>query len=373
MDSDDETKSQFTSASGVDDYQNYLREEQDITEEDEAAFNMFLKPKQGKARTIADLIDEKMREQKESGDAQMGEPEYDEDGVEMQQLDPKVVEVYEGVGRWLERYKSGKLPKAMKMVPSLTNWEQIVGITNPEGWSNNAYYACTRIFASCLQDPMAQRFFNLVLLPRVIQDLKDNRRLNYHLYMSLKKACYKPAAFYKGIILPLVNSGTCTLREAMVMSSVIKKMTLPVLHSSAALMKIAMESQYSGAQSVVMRTLLDKKYALPHRVLEAVCEHFGRFRSDYRELPVKWHQALLVFAQRYKNDVAPHHKEMIKEVMRVHSHYMITPEIRRELFSLQANMPQPMMMMRAGTGGRGRGRGRGKGRGGGGGRDMMTF
>ena len=31
-------------------------------------------------------------------------------------LDPKVQEVYQGVGKVLKRYKSGKLPKAFKMI-----------------------------------------------------------------------------------------------------------------------------------------------------------------------------------------------------------------------------------------------------------------
>jgi hypothetical protein len=31
---------------------------------------------------------------------------------------------------------------------------------------------------------MAQRFYNLVLLPRVVEDLKFNKRLNYHLYQA---------------------------------------------------------------------------------------------------------------------------------------------------------------------------------------------
>jgi hypothetical protein len=50
---------------------------------------------------------------------------------------------------------------------------------------------------------MAQRFYNTILFPRVIDDITENKRLNYHLYRALKKAIYKPAAFYKGIILPL--------------------------------------------------------------------------------------------------------------------------------------------------------------------------
>ena len=66
-------------------------------------------------------------------------------------------------------------------------------MTEPDHWSNHAYYAATRIFASCLSSDLAQRFYNLVLLPRVVADLKRNRRLNYHLYQALKKSLYKVA------------------------------------------------------------------------------------------------------------------------------------------------------------------------------------
>jgi len=181
---------------------------------------------------------------------------------------------------------------------------------------------------------MAQRFYNLVLLPRVVDDLRRNKRLNYHLYQALKKALYKPAAFYKGIVLPRCESGACTLREATVLCSVVKKVSVPVLHSSAALLKLCMHKQYNGSQSIFIRSLLDKKYALPFRVIDAVVEHFVAFRADRREMPVKWHQALLVLAHRYKNDISPQQREALKEVMRIHSHYRVTPEIRRELFSV---------------------------------------
>jgi len=43
----------------------------------------------------------------------------------------------------------------------------------------------------------------LILLPRVIDDINENKALNYHLYQALRKALYKPAAFYKGVLLPL--------------------------------------------------------------------------------------------------------------------------------------------------------------------------
>ena len=59
---------------------------------------------------------------------------------------------------------------------------------------------------------MAQRFFNLVLLEKCRDDIRENKKLNDHLYMALKKSLFKPAAFYKGILLPLAQSGDCTLR-----------------------------------------------------------------------------------------------------------------------------------------------------------------
>ena len=49
--------------------------------------------------------------------------------------------------------------------------------------------------------------------------------------MALKKALFKPAAFFKGILLPLAESGNCTLREATIVSSILAKCSIPMLHS----------------------------------------------------------------------------------------------------------------------------------------------
>lgn len=46
-----------------------------------------------------------------------------------------------------------------------------------------------------------------------------------------------------------------------------------------------------------------------------------------------WHQALLAFAQRYKTDLEDLQRKRFKNLLKVHSHHLITPEIRRELFS----------------------------------------
>ena len=181
---------------------------------------------------------------------------------------------------------------------------------------------------------MAQRFYHLVLLDAVRADIEANKKLNYHYYMSLKKAVYKPAAFFKGILLPLCKEN-CTLREAAIVASVLQRVSIPVHHSAVAIHKLA-QLEYSGAASIFIKTLLNKKYSLPAPVIGSLVKHFASFTEDRRQLPVLWHQSLLVFVQRYKNEVKDEAREALRVLMKAHFHPAITPEIRRELFGAQA-------------------------------------
>jgi essential nuclear protein 1 len=244
--------------------------------------------------------------------------------------DPKVVTVYGAVGKILSKYRSGKVPKAFKIIPKLHNWEEILFITEPETWSAAAVYQATRIFTSNLKAKMAQRFFNLVLLPRIRDDIEEFKKLNFHLYRSVAKTLFKPGAFFKGILIPLCQGGDCNLREAVIIASILARNSIPVLHASAAMLQIA-ELPYTGANSIFLRVLLDKKYALPYRVIDALVFHFIRFTADPRDMPVLWHQCLLIFVQRYKEDVTSEQKDGLLALLRKHKHHSITDEIRREI------------------------------------------
>ena len=225
---------------------------------------------------------DKIRQNNEEAGGDSGAPR----AASSNYIPPKVAEVYTAVGKMLHLYKSGKLPKALKMLPHLKNWENVLWLTRPDEWSPGATYACTRIFASNLSAKMAQRFYNLVLLEKCRDDIQENRTLNYHLYMALKKALFKPAAFYKGILLPLVQSQTCSLREAAIVASVLMKVSVPANHSAAVLMRLA-TLPYSGSNSLFIRVLLNKKYALPRRVVDSLVDHFAAFETDERQLPVR--------------------------------------------------------------------------------------
>ena len=40
-------------------------------------------------------------------------------------LDDRIVNMYKQIGEVLSKYRSGKLPKAFKILPTLTNWEHV--------------------------------------------------------------------------------------------------------------------------------------------------------------------------------------------------------------------------------------------------------
>ena len=132
------------------------------------------------------------------------------------------------------------------------------------------------------------------------------------------------------------------MREAIIVGSVLARVSVPIVHSAAALLKLC-EMPYAGTTSMFIKVrvhkqlpnqqhskgwqedqevkteehivvtlyfcccstvcilltpllspylqvLLNKKYALPYRVIDNLVLHFTSFGSDTRRLPVIWHQ-----------------------------------------------------------------------------------
>jgi essential nuclear protein 1 len=100
----------------------------------------------------------------------------------------------------------------------------------------------------------------------------------------------------------------------------------------------------TGPTSLFIRVLLDKKHALPYKVLDALVFHFIRLANTHvpGTLPVLWHQSLLVLCQRYAAHLAPEQKDALRDVVRKHAHGQIAPEIRRELAAVPARGEQPL-------------------------------
>lgn len=96
-----------------------------IDEDDEKAMEKFMSKNPAPRRTLADIIMEKITEKQTEVETQFS----DAGSIKLQDIDPRVKQMYEGVRDVLRKYRSGKLPKAFKIIPNLRNWEQILYIT----------------------------------------------------------------------------------------------------------------------------------------------------------------------------------------------------------------------------------------------------
>ncbi|SCU69166.1 essential nuclear protein 1, putative [Trypanosoma equiperdum] len=309
----------------------------DIDDEEARLLQKFQPQSHVQSRNLADMIMEKIKEREDarkvaasspSGDGCEGMGETGESRV-----DPRVARVYTAIGTILKNYTSGKVPKAFKVLPNIKNWEQLLMLTKPHEWSPHATYQATRIFAANLNERMAQRFYAAVLLPVVHEHMSAEKKLHPALYMAIRKALFKPVAFYKGFILPLAADDECTLKEALVVASVLQRMHLPPVPTAVTIVKLA-QQPFSGPRSVLLRVLIDKKMAMPYQAIDALVAYFHRFiqsHSKEEKLPVLWHQTLLSFSQRYKGDFTAEQVALLLQVCSKHFHYLITPEVRREL------------------------------------------
>lgn len=303
-------------------------------------------------RTLADIIMAKLA----SGDYVDGD-KLDQasklsDLKDNAALDQKVIDAYKKVGVVMRSFKSGKLPKAFKIIPQTQNWEELLGLTNPGNWSPHSHFEATKIFASQFNSKMAQRYYNVILLPAVQDNILEYKKLNYHLYMAVKKAMFKTSAFFKGFLLPLAEEAST--REAIIIGSILQKMSINVMDVAAALVKMT-TYEYKLGNGYFIKVLLSKRYTLPTMVLDELINYFCRTgmqkesaqeeygdEEEYDEeepdedqlpqpMPVMWHQTVLALVQCYKAYFSVQQRKKINALIKVQDHYAITPEIRREL------------------------------------------
>lgn len=325
-------------------------EEVEVNEKDAEMFEKYFQTNNslGGLVNLADKIMAKIQEK----EIMKEKSKMPEEGVK---LPPKVIMAYEKIGQILASYRHGKLPKLFKVLPSLRNWQDVLYVTKPDSWTPHAVYEATKLFVSNLQANEAQKFIEEVLLERFrtcIEDSEDHS-VNYHIYRAIKKSLYKPGAFFKGFLFPLVDTH-CSVREATIAASVLAKVSIPVLHSSVALSQLS-QREFTPATTVFMRVLIEKKYALPYQTLDDLVFYFMKFRkvggehqygvndmmdegdnnkkANLPPLPVVWHKSFLAFAQRYKNDITDDQRDFLLETVRQRFHHSIGPEIRRELLA----------------------------------------
>lgn len=174
--------------------------------------------------------------------------------------------------------------------------------------------------------------------------------------MAVKRAMFKITAFFKGFLLPLAEDATT--REAIIIGSILQKMSINALDVAAALMKMTSYG-YKLGNGYFIKVLIGKRYTLPTIVLDSLITFFcktgmqrdfdkeeqeGNYIEDAEtaedpendddetpEMPVMWHQTLLTLVQCYKSYFSKEQRQKINALLRVQHHYAISPEIKREM------------------------------------------
>jgi len=170
--------------------------------------------------------------------------------------------------------------------------------------------------------------------------------------MAVKKAMFKTGPFFNGFLLPLAE--IATTRDAIIIGSILQKMSINPLDVAAALMKLTSQ-EYKLGNGYFLKVLLGKRYTLPTMVLDAIINYFCKtgmqdeqlptgdeeeeydqeMESEVKEMPVMWHQTILSLVQCYKTYFSSEQKKKIKALIKVQNHHAISPEIIREFAHLE--------------------------------------
>lgn len=78
----------------------------------------------------------------------------------------------------------------------------------------------TRYLIANLDAYRSQQFLQGYLLPAVRLSIATNKKLDVHLFMAVKRSVYKPTAFFKGLILALLNDSPL-VKECQILASVV--------------------------------------------------------------------------------------------------------------------------------------------------------
>lgn len=243
-----------------------------------------------------------------------------------------VEKCYAYIGEQLAIYTNGKIHSAFIILTRSPKWYELILLTKPEKWSKYATFEATKIFSTGLKESEVPKFYELILLPIILKHIEEHKKLDGVLYQTLIKALYKPIAWFKGILFPLIRQ-RCSNKVMVIIGSIIKRMSINVKY---VMIGVKLMFSLKGEDSVLfyfLSIIFDKKYKFTKDFIEESTKYFEEFSSSKKALPLVWHKSLLLFVQNYKDSLSDEQRRRLQNLVTRKHHHKVSIEILKILFT----------------------------------------
>ena len=165
------------------------------------------------------------------------------------------------------------MPKIVKIVPNLKNFEEILWLMRPDIWSDSAIFSFTRSILPRLDKNQMNRFFSLVLAPR-FQEIIFSRNLNsIYFKKTIKFLSQYPSVFFSSIFLPICESRNCSISEGSILAAILNKNHFSSTVTMAILVRL-LRGPILPTKCIILRVILNKNYLIPHRIIDLLVDFF---------------------------------------------------------------------------------------------------
>ena len=224
----------------------------------------------------------------------------------------KILKLLERTGIMLKVYRSGKIPKILKLLPLLTNFEDLVWFTRPDRWSSQALLKISKLLIRNLNNIQLKRFLSLIILPRIQECILKSQKFIIYKQLIFNLVISNVKIFFSSIIFPMCSSSKCTKREITFISLIIVKNSFSSKHISWIVQKIS-KNPNNSAQLIIMRMLISKKYNFSYRLLDILVDFFVNYSHEINN--IFFLKCLFAFLQNYSNFLSLEDKNRLLKII----------------------------------------------------------
>nr|UXY86725.1 bystin-like protein [Cryptomonas paramecium] len=207
----------------------------------------------------------------------------------------KIFKILERTGILLKVYRSGSIPKIIKIFFSFKNFEDLIWFTRPDRWSFQGLFAVSKLFMKNLNDTKKKRFFSLIFLPRLQEVVFKFKISTSYTNLIYKLAKIENKAFITSIILPFFKSINCSKKECVILIFFLLKIPFQVKYTEWMLSEILQVSQFK-LKCLFLRAFLIKKYKISNKMLDVLVDFFTK-ETKYENLILL--KCYIIFLKNY--------------------------------------------------------------------------